>query len=302
VVLIEVQPRTTVAIEQGSTAPRLPLPPRFTLGHTPIDRITMDYAAVLITEALLNRGSYPPLTIVGPNAHLVTLAEANPRFAQAMEAADLSVPDGISVVLASRLLGTPIPERVTGGDLMERMCSEAAHFGFRVFFLGGLPGAAAMAAFNLTERFPGLKICGTYSPPYGFEEDLRESARIIDEVAKAAPDLLCVAFGAPKQEIWMHENRDRLKVGAILPVGAAFDTQSGLRRRAPRAFQRFGLEWLFRLMMEPRRLGRRYLVGNTQFILLVLRQWTQQKLRQSKSLLQELAAHIRAIAGDWDEL
>jgi N-acetylglucosaminyldiphosphoundecaprenol N-acetyl-beta-D-mannosaminyltransferase len=265
----------------------LPRPPRFLLGRTPIDRISMDYAALLVTEALLHRGALPPLTIVGPNAHLVTLAERDSRFANAMQAADLSVPDGISVVMASRLLRVPIPERVTGGDLMERMCAEAAYYGFRVFFLGGLPGAAVMAAHNLRQRYPGLRICGTCCPRLGFESDPQESQRILRMVNMYEPDLLCVAFGAPKQEIWMQENRGRLRVGAILPVGAAFDTQSGLRRRAPACFQRLGLEWLYRLAAEPRRLWRRYLIGNAQFVILVLREWRRQRTGSTKNAAEE---------------
>ncbi len=278
----------------------LPRPPRFVLGRVPVDRISMEYAAVLVTEALLHRGALPPLTIVGPNAHLVTLAERNSRFAHAMEKADLAVPDGVSVVMASRILGAPIPERVTGGDLMERMCAEAAHHGFRVFFLGGLPGAARMAAFNLRLRYPQLNICGTYCPPRGFENDPAEQAHIFREIERCSPDLLCVAFGAPKQEIWMQENRNRLRVGAILPVGAAFDTQAGLRRRAPRWIQRMALEWLFRLISEPRRLGRRYLVGNSQFILLVLRQWAREALERLTQRMVEVAGPQEPAAHEGD--
>ena len=273
---------TEEAIEEGAgdvpAAPaRLPLPPRFALGKIPVDRITMDYAAVLMVEALLHRGEFPPLTVVGPNAHLVTLAERESRFAEAMRDADLAVPDGISVVMASRVLGVPIPERVTGGDLMERMCAEAAHYGFRVFFLGGLPGAAVRAGHHLRSRYPALQICGTCCPPLGFENDPWELERIRTAIADAAPDLICVAFGAPKQEIWMQENRAILNTGAILAVGAALDTQAGLRRRAPRLFQTVGLEWLFRLAMEPRRLWRRYLIGNARFVLLVIRQWAGER-------------------------
>lgn len=266
-----------VVSEAGREDAHLPLPPRFVLGKTPIDRITMDYAVVLVVEALLQRGKQPLLTVVGANAHLVTMAERNRRFAQAMQDADIVVPDGISIVMASRVLGAPIPERVTGGDLMERMCAESACHGFRVFFLGGLPGAAVLAAHNLRERYPGLQICGTYWPSPGFDKDPAQLAAIRKVIADAAPDLLCVAFGAPKQEIWMRENRAHLKAGAIMAVGAAFDTQAGLRRRAPQWVQAIALEWLFRLVMEPRRLWRRYLIGNTQFILLVLRQWVRQK-------------------------
>ncbi|MGA8531471.1 MAG: WecB/TagA/CpsF family glycosyltransferase [Acidobacteriaceae bacterium] len=264
-------------VESRERSTRLPLPPRFVLGRVPVDRISMDYAAILLVEALLHRGEFPTLTVVGPNAQLVTLAQKDQLFAEAVQKADLSVPDGMSVVLASRLLGVPIPERVTGGDLMERMCAEAARYGFRVFFLGGLPGAAEMAAFNLRQRYPGLNICGTCCPPPGFENDPAELLWIEKTVEEARPDLLCVAFGAPKQEIWMQRHRDRLGVGVILPVGAAFDTQAGLQRRAPQWMQRNALEWLFRVIMEPRRLWRRYLIGNTQFIFLTLRQWAREK-------------------------
>lgn len=273
---------TDTAVEEkqasAEAATLLPRPPRIILGKAPVDRITMEYAAILVTEALRHRDELPPLTIVGPNAQLVTLAEKDEAFAAAMQAADLAVPDGISVVMASRLLRVPIPERVTGGDLMDRLCAEAARHAFRVFLLGGLPGSAMMAAYNLRLRYPGLNICGTYCPPVGFEKDAAEVERIRDEVNAAAPDLLCVAFGAPRQEIWMQENRDKLRVGAILPVGGAFDTTAGLRRRAPQRVQRIHLEWLFRLVMEPRRLWRRYLIGNTEFILLVLRAWGKQKV------------------------
>jgi N-acetylglucosaminyldiphosphoundecaprenol N-acetyl-beta-D-mannosaminyltransferase len=255
----------------------LPRPPRFVLGKTRVDRISMECAVVLLTEVLLHRGELPPVTVVGPNAQLVTLAEKNDGFAEAMQAADLAVPDGISVVMASRMLRVPIPERVAGGDLMDRLCAEAAHYGFSVFLLGGLPGSAVMAGYNLRVRYPSLYISGTYCPPMGFEQNAAELQRVRDEVNAAAPDLLCVGFGAPKQEIWMQENRDKLRVGVILPVGGAFDTTAGLRRRAPQWVQRIDLEWLFRLMMEPRRLWRRYLIGNTKFVLLVLREWGKQK-------------------------
>lgn len=287
--MIEMEDVCVEEQEKVHPATLVPLPPRFVLGKVPVDRIEMEYAAILATEALLHRGEIPPLTIVGPNAQLVTLAEKNAAFAEAMQAADLAVPDGISVVMASRILGAPIPERVTGGDLMERLCAEAAHYGFSVFLLGGLPGAAMMAAFNLRERYPGLNICGTYCPPMGFEKSPVEMERVRDRVNEAAPDLLCVAFGAPKQEIWMQENRDHLNVGAILPVGGAFDVAAGLRRRAPQWVQRIHLEWLFRMMMEPRRLWRRYLFGNTEFILLVARQWSAQKA----TAIRERVARVR---------
>ena len=251
----------------------LPKAPRFIMDCVPVDRVPMEYAAAWVVHGIKQRPSLPPLFIVGPNAHLVTLAAKNKRFAQALQAADLSVADGISVVLASRLLGNPIPERVTGGDLMDRLCAESARPGFSVFLLGGLPEAATSAAVNLRERYPALRICGTYCPALGFENDPVESMHIRELIADAAPDLLCVAFGAPKQEIWMYDNCPVLPIGAAIAVGAAFDTLAGLRKRAPVWIRKAGMEWFYRLWHEPRRLWRRYLFGNTRFLLLVLRQW-----------------------------
>jgi len=251
----------------------LPKPPRFIMDCVPVDRVPMEYAAAWVVHGIKQRPSLPSLLIMGPNAHLVTLAANDKRFAQALQAADLSVADGISVVLASRLLDNPIPERLTGGDLMERLCAESARHGFSVFLLGGLPEAAATAALNLRKRYSALRICGTYCPPLGFENDPIESTHIRELIADAAPDLLCVAFGASKQEIWMYDNCPSLPIGAAIAVGAAFDTLAGLRKRAPVWIRKSGLEWSYRLCHEPRRLWRRYLFGNTRFLLLVLRQW-----------------------------
>jgi len=246
---------------------------RFLLAGVPVDCVTMASSVARVIDAVKHRSPASPLLITGPNAHLITLAQSNRQFAHVLRAAHLSIPDGMSVVLASWLLGHLVPERVTGGDLMENLCREAAGQGLSVFLLGGLPGAAEGTAQNLTQRYPALKITGTYCPPYGFESDAVESARIRQLIMKASPDLLCVAFGAPKQEIWMYENCPPLPIGAAIAVGAALDTQAGLRKRAPAWTHNSGLEWLYRLLHEPRRLWRRYLIGNAYFAFLVIRQW-----------------------------
>ena len=256
--------------------PLLPEPPRIHLSGVPIDRVTLEYAVAWVLQALKNRERRRPFLIVGPNAQLVTLAACLPRFASALRCASLSVPDGISIVLAARLLGRPLPERVTGGDLMERLCLEAARHNLSVFFLGGLPGAAEMTARKFERHNPGFRTAGTCCPPPGFENDSAECARIRQQIIEAKPDLLCVAFGAPRQEIWMHENCATLPIGAAIAVGAALDTQAGLRKRAPKWTHKLGIEWLYRLLREPRRLWRRYLVGNTQFMWLIARQWWQE--------------------------
>lgn len=240
----------------------------------------MEYAAASVIQALTGGRLHRPLLIMGPNAQLVTLAARQPRFAAALRSADLSVPDGISVVLAARLLGQPIPERVTGGDLMERLCVESARHNLSVFFLGGLPGAAEGTARKFQNQNPGFRLAGTCCPPHGFEKDPLESARVRRQIARARPDLLCVAFGAPKQELWMVENCPTLPIGAAISVGAALDTQAGLRKRAPKWTHSIGCEWLYRLIREPRRLGRRYLVGNTYFLWLVAGEWWRESLAE----------------------
>jgi N-acetylglucosaminyldiphosphoundecaprenol N-acetyl-beta-D-mannosaminyltransferase len=219
-----------------------------------------------------------PQLIMGPNAFLVTLAERDPRFAEALAHASLCLPDGMSVVWGSRLLGKPIPEA---------MCAAAARKGKSVYFLGGLPGAARQAAEVLAARYPGLAIAGTDCPEKGFELDPIATKEVLDRIRLACPDLLCVAFGAPKQEIWMLDHCRNLPIGAALSVGAALDTTAGLRKRAPAWTHELGAEWLYRLVMEPGRLWRRYLIGNLQFGAIVLREWVKlRKLRATERLLR----------------
>jgi N-acetylglucosaminyldiphosphoundecaprenol N-acetyl-beta-D-mannosaminyltransferase len=135
-----------------------------------------------------------------------------------------------------------------------------------------------------------------YCPPVGFESDPAELEKMRRLIADAAPDLVCVALGAPKQEIWMQENREQLQVGAMMAVGAALDTQAGMRRRAPRWIQVIALEWLYRLAMEPRRLWRRYLMGNARFVLLVTRQWGRERLE----LLRRRISKTGSMRGEGD--
>lgn len=241
---------------------------RAMVGNVPVDSFTMADAVRWVMSELAQQ-TRTPLLIMGPNAQLINLAADNSAFADALRAADLCVPDGISMVWAARLLGTPVSQRVPGGELMEALCSACAVQHRSVFFLGGLPGAADMAAAKLQLRLPGMRIAGCYCPPMAFEQDPRELERIERLITAARPDLLCVAFGAPRQEIWMHRYCPSLPIGAAISVGAALDTCAGLRRRAPRWTHRLGLEWLYRFVREPRRLWRRYLLGNPRFAFIV---------------------------------
>jgi N-acetylglucosaminyldiphosphoundecaprenol N-acetyl-beta-D-mannosaminyltransferase len=248
------------------------------IGTIPVDRLSFEEVVAFVTNRMVQPRQGPPLRIVGPNAQMVTLAKKNAVFAEAMRSADLRVPDGISVVLASRVLKRPIPERVPGGELMERLCAQSAKHGLSVFFLGGLPNAAEKAAKVLKHRYPGLRFAGTYCPPYKFEEDASEMKRVRQMIAETSPDLLFVALGAPRQEIWMWQHCATMPIRAVMSVGAGFDTTAGLRKRAPAWAQKSGTEWFYRLLMEPRRLWRRYLIGNTHFIYIVFKAWLTQKV------------------------
>jgi N-acetylglucosaminyldiphosphoundecaprenol N-acetyl-beta-D-mannosaminyltransferase len=214
-----------------------------------------------------------PAYVVTPNAHHVCLLRDSEEFRRIYDHAWLSLADGTPLVWASRILGTPVPEKVSGSDLLPAICKAIAGTGLRVFFLGGRPGAADAAAQVLQERYPGLSIAGTYCPPMGFERDPAESARAVEAVRAARPDILFVGLGAPKQEIWMYENRERLGVPVSLGVGVSFEFVAGLVKRAPKWMRKAGLEWFYRLAAEPRRLWKRYAVTNPRFMWLVANQY-----------------------------
>ena len=277
---------------QNNPARLLSAKRRCTIAGVPIDCLSMDEAATAVGDALQQRSGEPPFLIMGPNAQLTTLAQKNPLFAEVLRASSLNIPDGISIVLASKILGGTISSRVPGGELMERLCCEAANRNLRIFLLGGLPGAAREAAIQLQRRYPRLVIAGTYCPPLGFESNPVESDHIRRLVAESSPDLLFVALGVPKQEIWMHQNCSTLPIGAAMAVGAAFDTLAGLRSRAPLWTQKLCMEWLYRLVQEPRRLWRRYLIGNTHFIYLVLKQFLVGS-RQAEKLPPDISQEPR---------
>ncbi len=254
-------------------------PSRLHLAGVPIDPMTMRQSLDWIAAQLRTPGQRP-LLVMGPNAHIVTTAQHSPQLLSALAAADLCVPDGVSILLAGRLLQHPLPERVPGGDLMEQLCALAARENLSVFFLGGLPGAAEGAASAIKRRNPGLRII-CHCPPYHFEQDPAELETALDTIRDAAPDILCVALGVPRQELWMHRHCATLPIRLAISVGAALDTQAGLRRRAPVWTHKLGLEWAYRLAREPRRLWRRYLIGNTHFLWLVLAECRLQRFARS---------------------
>jgi N-acetylglucosaminyldiphosphoundecaprenol N-acetyl-beta-D-mannosaminyltransferase len=185
--------------------------------------------------------------------------------------AGLVTPDGMPLVWISRLLGHAGVERVYGPDLMIACCSQSVARGYRHYFYGGAPGVADLLARRLQERFPGLIVTGTWSPPFGDPTPAEERATI-ERINIAKPDIVWVGLSTPRQERWMARHVGRVQAPVLIGVGAAFDFHAGLKRQAPRWMQGSGLEWLLRLATEPRRLWRRYLSNNPRFLLRILLQ------------------------------
>jgi N-acetylglucosaminyldiphosphoundecaprenol N-acetyl-beta-D-mannosaminyltransferase len=203
---------------------------------------------------------------IGPTSmHGIVEAQHDPSFKEILNSTDAVVPDGMPLVWLGRRKGHHLPRRVYGPDLVLEFCEKTAGRGYRHFFYGGEPGVPERLAESLKRRFPTIEVCGTFSPPMR-PLDPEEDKEIVSMISRAAPDVLWVGLGTPKQERWMHEHRDQLQIPVMVSVGAAFDILSGRRNQAPRWMREHGLEWLFRLLQEPRRLWRRYLIYGTEFI------------------------------------
>ena len=205
------------------------------------------------------------------NAHLTSTARRDPGTARALGNAGFVLADGAPVAWAIRLLTGDAAVRVAGSDVFDELCRRSPAAGHRHFFLGSTAETLDGMRRSVEERHPGIEICGTYSPPFG-PALFDELPAIAQRVNDARPDVVWVGLGAPRQELWMDAARPLLDAPLLLGVGAVFEFAAGTKRRAPGWMQRSGLEWVHRLVHEPRRLGRRYLVTNTAFSVALARQ------------------------------
>lgn len=210
-----------------------------------------------------------PHQIVTVNMDFVRLARDEPEFCRTVNSAALAVPDGVPVLWAARLLGTPLLDRVTGVDIVEHGAALAAEQGYRIYLLGAEPGVAEAAAAELRHRYPTLTIAGCYSPPVG-PFSAEEEAAMIERIRAARPEMLFVAFGAPRQDVWINRHLETLDVPVCVGVGGTFNFLAGRVPRAPAWMQRHGLEWAYRLSREPRRLWRRYLIEDLPVFLRIV--------------------------------
>ena len=236
--------------------------------NTNVDNLTMKEAVEKIDE-LIQRNI--PSYVVTPNVDHIVKLEKDEELRKIYDKADLVLTDGMPLIWISKLKSNPIKEKVSGSDLFPRVCELAAHKGYKIFLLGAAEGVAKKAAENLKIIYPKLKICGTYSPSYGFEKNDDEIDYIISIINKAKPDILAVGLGAPKQEKFIYKYKYRLNVPVSLAIGASIDFEAGNVERAPKWMQKCGLEWLYRLLKEPKRMFRRYLVDDIKIVKIALK-------------------------------
>src|SRR5580704_453407 len=197
--------------------------------------------------------------VVTPNVNHAVLLQRHAQFARVYADADFVLADGVPIVLLARLFGRGVPERVAGSDLVPRLFDRARlDSPIRVYLLGARPEVNARATRAVESRWPGIQVVGRDSPPFGFEQNDAENARILDQIAMARPDVLIVGLGAPKQELWVHQHREHIRAKIALCVGATIDFLAGEKQRAPQWMRRTGLEWMHRVALEPRRLSGRY--------------------------------------------
>lgn len=238
------------------------------IGALRVDYLTMDGALDRI-EALVSaeRGGY----VVTPNVDHVVMGERDEGLRAAYNQASLSLADGMPLLWLSRLLGCALPAKVSGSDLIRPLMLRAAESGMTVYILGAAPGVGARAAEILRQELPALKVVGIDSPPMGFEKDEATEGAALAKLRAADPDIALMALGAPKQEILMHRWYGKGVRAVMLGIGASIDFVAGEAKRAPRWVSEAGLEWLYRLTRDPKRLARRYLLRDPEFLLIALR-------------------------------
>jgi N-acetylglucosaminyldiphosphoundecaprenol N-acetyl-beta-D-mannosaminyltransferase len=249
--------------------PEIPTRPIFGLE---IMAVRFDEAVQAIAQACRRPDAGAARVVVTPNTDHIVKLERRPGFKRDYARADFIFADGMPLVWASRLLGQPLPERVTGADLFPALCRQAAAERWRVLLIGGQPGAEDALAGGFQRHFPGLDI-RIVSPSMGFDPLGEEGREIARQVRERAPHLVFVCLGLPKQEQWALHHAPTLPGGVLLCVGAAMEFALGLKSRAPLWMRRLGLEWLWRLLSDPARLWRRYLIDDPYFLVICWRQW-----------------------------
>jgi len=246
--------------------------PRVDVLGCPIDRLDMQQTLARIDGLIETRGFAQHVAI---NAAKLVAMRSDEELSEIVRRCEVISADGQSVVWASRLLGDPLPTRVAGIDLMHELLARAEQRGYGVFILGAKSDVLEQACSRILEQHPRLRLVGTRDGYFGEDED----AVVAEEIRAASPDILFVAISSPRKEYWLGEHGRAIDVPFVMGVGGSVDVIAGVTRRAPSLFQRLGIEWLYRLAQEPSRLWRRYLVTNTQFLGLLVRELAGKAMR-----------------------
>lgn len=240
-------------------------PARYRVLGTRVNALQIPEVITQMQHWIAARDSCHYIAVTG--MHGVTEAKHDPQLRAALASASLVVPDGMPLIWLGRRHGFTLPRRVYGPELMLRFWQETKAAHYRHFFYGGAPGVAEALAEKFTSQFPAHQVAGTLSPPYR-ELTPAEDREVCSTINASNPDVVWVGLGTPKQERWMRDHQDRLTAPVLVGVGAAFDFHAGRMRSAPAWMGDHGLEWLFRLAQEPRRLWRRYLLRGSEFAVL----------------------------------
>lgn len=227
--------------------------------NTHIDNLTMEEALERISELIQeDKNAY----VVTPNVDHIVQLEKDKELMALYKDADLILTDGKPLLWIAKWYKTPIKEKVSGSDLFPLLCEMAADKGYKMFFLGAAEGVAAEAAKKLSAKYKGLSVVGTYSPPMGFEKDMDEIKKISNMINDVKPHILIVGLGCPKQEKFIYNYRYELNVPISLGLGASLDFEAGNVKRAPKWMRNCGLEWFYRIIQEPKRMFKRYIVDD----------------------------------------
>lgn len=236
--------------------------------NTEIDNLTMKETLDVIDNIISKKkGAY----VVTPNVDHIVQIEKDAELKAVYDNASLILTDGKPLLWISKWYGTPIKEKISGSDLFPLLCERAAKKDYKMFFLGAKEGVAAKAAESLMKRYEGLQVVDTYSPPLGFENNKTEIEKIKNMIVSANPDILIVGLGCPKQEKFMYHYCKELGVPISFGLGASFDFEAGTIKRAPKWMANHGLEWLFRITQDPKRMAKRYLIDDRKILKLAIK-------------------------------
>lgn len=236
--------------------------------NTEIDNLTMKETLQAVEQLIQeDKSAY----VVTPNVDHIVQLETSKELQDVYNNAALILTDGKPLLWIAKWYGTPIKEKLSGSDLFPLLCNMAAKKGYKMFFLGAAEGVAAKAAKNLAKRYKGLQVVGTYSPPFGFENNADEMNKIKEMIMKTKPHILVVGLGCPKQEKFMYHHCKELGVPISFGLGASLDFEAGNIKRAPKWMADHGLEWLFRITQDPKRMAKRYLVDDRKILRLAIK-------------------------------